>query len=158
MTEEVLAAIGRVCVEYSLLEMQLEAAIWSVLVGTKLTEQAAGRIVTSELSFQKSLHLYQALYRHRFPDRDDTELGKVCAQAGRAEAERNVVIHSTWWQAEEGKVMRAKTTAKGKLKTTFEKLSASDVTEIAKRLHQAAEEVMNFHVHTLEPESPRLTL
>jgi hypothetical protein len=159
MSDDFLAAIGAVTVEFAVLEMNLEAAIWIFLVGGKLENQATGRIVTAELSFRKAVHLFSALLRHRFPNRDDNDLKKLCAQLTQAEEERNAIVHSTWALAPADKVMRIKTTAKGKLKTGFHKLSVSDIRATARRIHTAAEDLINFYLSLVDPNyKERVTL
>jgi hypothetical protein len=158
MTDDFLTAIGEVTVQFATLEHQLQFAIWSLLVGTALENQATGQIVTAEISFRRAVHLFGALFRHRFPGRDDSELESVCAEIFRAENERNVIAHSTWALADEGKVLRIKTTAKGELKTKFEKLGVSDIRAIASRIHSAAERLLNFHLDVVEPGHARVTL
>jgi glutamate synthase domain-containing protein 1 len=154
-----LAAIGAVTVEFALLEMHLEAAIWGFLVGNRLEDQPTGRIVTAELSFQKAVHLFSALLRHRFPHRDDSDLKKLCAQLTRAEEERNAIVHSTWALAAADRVMRIKMTAKGKLKTRFYELSVSDIRAIALRIHTTAEDLLNFYLSLVDPHyKQRVTL
>jgi hypothetical protein len=159
MSDDFLAAIGAVTVEFAVLEKNLEAVICIFLVGNKLKDQATGRIVTAELSFQKAVHLFSALLRHRFPNRDDGDLKKLCAQLFKAEQERNAIVHSTWAFAAEDKVMRIKTTAKGKLKTGFNELSVSDIRAMARRIHTAAEVLLNFYLSLIDPNhKQRVTL
>ena len=75
-----------------------------------------------------------------------------------AERERNVIVHSTWTLAEGGKALRIKSTAKGQLKTTFQRLDVADIQAIASRIHSAAENLLNFHLDVLEPGHARVTL
>ncbi len=158
MTNEFLAALGSVTVEFAVLEMQLQSAIGILLVGTKLDQQSIGRIVTAELSFRQSVHLFGALHRDMFPGEREEQLKSLCATLSSVEQERNSIIHSTWAPGEQGKMLRFKSTAKGLLKTKFEHLSAEDVQAISGRIHAAAEDVFNFLMDILEPGHPRYTL
>jgi hypothetical protein len=150
MSAEILAAIGAVTVEFANLEMHLEAAIWSVPVGTRLEDQATGRLVTAELSFQKRLHLFEALIRHRDPGRDDGELRQLRAQLSQAEQERNQIVHSTWIGTGE-EVLRYKTTVKGQLRTQTARYTATDVEAVAARIHSAVEELSTTILTSLSP-------
>ena len=159
MTDDFLAAIGAVTVQFAVLENHLEMAIWTLLVGTNMSDQPTGRIVTSELSFQKSVHLFAALHRHRFPGEREEQLKSLCKKLRQIEDERNVIAHSTWLAGEEGKIVRFKSTAKGVLKAKFEHLSLADTKAIATRIHSAAEDVFNFLMDILEPSGhPRYTI
>jgi len=77
MSGEFLAAIGAITVEFANLETVLETAIWSLLVGISLENQALGRIVTSDLSFRRKLDLFEALLKHRVPKRNNADLKKL---------------------------------------------------------------------------------
>ena len=156
MTQEFLSAVGSVVVEFALLEQQLDAAAWSVLVGTRLEDQAAGRLITAGLSSRKTLELFAALVRHRFVDRVDSDLTLLCKQVVQAEEKRNLVVHSTWALAEDAQFMRIKTTRTGDL--TFCKMTAADLRAIAAEVHSAAEAVINFHLSLLQPGHQQVTL
>ena len=161
MDDAFLAAIGAVTVEFATLESQLDSALALLLVGNNLEHQALASIVTAELSFKACVHLFGSLHRHRFPDQDDTDLKALCAEVSAAADARNVIAHSTWAPAEEGKVLRIKTTSKGLLKRQFERLTVSDIQKIAASTHRAAEHVLNFSLRSLgisPPGYPPLTL
>ena len=125
-------------------------------MGTRLEDQATGRLVTADLFSRKSLDLFEKLVLHRFPDRDNSDLKDVCRHVSQAEEKRNIIVHSTWALAEEAKVMRVKTTAKGAL--TFCKMTAADVRAIAGEIHLAAEAVLNFYLSFWQPDHTKVTL
>jgi hypothetical protein len=64
-----------------------------LLFGNRLENQATGQLVTAELSFRKSVDLLAALFRHRFPGRDDTALKELYGQLCQAEQKRNIIVH-----------------------------------------------------------------
>ena len=156
-----LEAIGSITIEFALLERELDSAISLALVGNDLRQQPIAQIVCAELSFKASVHLLQSLLRFRLRNVDETRLKEVSAKLFAAEVKRNVVVHSTWAEAEEGTVLRMKTTAKGHLKHQFEHLTLDDLRATAKELHAAAEDLMNFSLRALGViplESPTLSL
>jgi hypothetical protein len=157
MTQEFLAAIGAVTIEFSILERHLHFGIW-VLLGLSLAEQATGQMVTAGLSFRTSVDLFAALVRHRFPSAEGKHIQSVIGRVNEAEQKRNVIVHSTWAQAEGEQVMRMKTTARGELKHQFEKMTLADVQAIATQIHAAAEEVLNLYLGLLSPDHRRATL
>ncbi len=158
ISKDFLAAIGAVTVEFAKLEEHLEFVIWWMLVGNSLEQQPLGRIVTAELSFRKGLELYQALFKHRLPARDNTDFRKLRARLRLAEQERNAVVHSTWGMKSSDKLVRIKTTAKGELKTKFEELSVENIFDISARIRSCAEDLLNFHLALFDPNHTRVRM
>ena len=156
MSHPFLAEIGQVAAQFALLELQLELTVGSLLFGGRLETQALGRIVTAELSFRKQVDLMSALWRYRNPSADDRKLRKVAASLLAAERERNTIIHSSWFLAEEDQVLRVKTTAKGKLMTKSEKVKPSDIRAIAEKIGEAGSQLMEFCFPSSGP-GPRLS-
>ena len=161
INDKFLAAIGSVTVEFATLEDQLATAVCWLLVGNELENQTTGRIAFAELSFKNGVHMFGSLFRHRFADRDDTELKSVCAELFKAEQVRNTIIHSSWALADEHQILRVKTTAKGKLKSNNELLTVTEIQAIASQIHSAAERLLNFQCISsgiLGLDDPPLTL
>ena len=108
--DEHLAAIGRVSVNFALLEFQLAEALRAALGA----DMSAGRIVIAHLSFRRMLDVLASLARLRLandPRLDDLE--DVLSAASAAEDSRNQLLHSTWIAgAPHQEVSRFKTTAK----------------------------------------------
>jgi len=55
-------------------------------------------------------------------------------------------------------IARLKTTAKRELKSKSDELSLNDVCAIAARIHNAAEDLVNFHLGLISPGHPRATM
>ncbi len=156
MTQEFLAAIGAIVIESGVLEQQIHAATWSVLVGPRFEDQELGRIITSDLSVRKTFELFSSVVRHRFPDQPDVNLSSLATKVTQAEEKRNLIVHSTWALAEDSHYMRVKMTRKGNL--AFCDLTVADVLGIAAEIHSAAESVLNFHLSLLHSQMPTVTL
>lgn len=145
MDQAFLAGIGGVCVAFSQLELSLELVIGALLVGTQLDSQATGRIVTAELSFQKAVHLFEALHRHRYPDQDDAGLRELCKTMGSLEQKRNLIIHSSWAHSGVANTMnRVKTTARGKLKHSFESVTLDELRALCVELDSVTQRLITF--------------
>ncbi len=146
MSDDFLNAFGAVTVEFAILEIALETAICILLVGTKAEDQAEGQIVTAELSFRRQVDLFAALVRHRFPD-ESNAVKELCKKLFDVERQRNEIIHSTWTLPDkENKVVRLKTTARGELKTKFEKISAADIRARAERIRAAVGSLNGYYL------------
>jgi hypothetical protein len=159
MTRAFLEAIGAVTVEFASLESHIQFAIWSLLVGTKLEDQAFGQIVTADLSYRKRLEMLEALLKHKFPERDNADFRQLKPRLYKVEEERNAIVHSIWGSSPEpNNVTRIKTTAKGELKTKFHQLSLDGIRAIATRIYSATEDLANFHLDLLEPGHARVSL
>jgi hypothetical protein len=159
MTQQFLAAIGAVTIEFATLEHQLHLGIWVMLVGnTRLNEQLTAQIVTAGLSFKQSVDLFSALVRRRFPAADGPDLQTLAVRVRQAEEKRNLVVHSTWIQAEREHVIRMKTTARGELQVRSQEMTVADLEDIARQVHTAAEDVLNFCLKLIFPDHSRATL
>ncbi len=148
--ESHLKAIGRVTVNFSVLEMTISSFICT-LIGK---EPKLGQIITAELSFNNLLQLLSSLYQFRINDpiqiRDLKELLK---RASDVEQKRNVIIHSIWGQCDTPEEMiRMKTTAKrGKgFYCQYEKVNFKDLEAIADTIATIACDMFSFHLKTLQ--------
>ncbi len=150
-----LEPIGAVTVNFAMLEESLSFGIWIFLFGNNAQEQRTGQIVTAELSFRRKVDLFCCLFRHRFPDKDDTELSKLRVKLMDVEAKRNRLVHSFWAASDEkGKSTRMKTTAKHKgIRFQFEKMGKEEIKSIADIIAEVAYETQMFYLNLMN--SPR---
>lgn len=136
--EDLLKPLGLVSANFALLEETLSFAIWLLLVGNSAKEQRTGQIVTTRMSFREKIILFEALYKHRLPEKDLDGFRKIKRRLKRANEKRNSLLHSTWLASgEKGSSMRsARHFKEGAIDFEFEKMSAK---EIEKRAHSIAE-------------------
>lgn len=92
--ESFMKALGKITSRYALLEELIIGCI-NILIGGECAS-----IVTAGLPFSRSLTILGALYRQKYnieQEQDYPEpLKSLLTQAGYAEEERNIIIHSMW--------------------------------------------------------------
>jgi len=144
LPDEALTEIGRVVVNFVILESELFVLIHGLL-GTK---PEVSRIVTSELSFRNLVDLSASLMKQVYGKKEFDAYKKVAIFAIEAEEKRNRIIHSIWGrQSGEGKIaVRTKHTAKrGKgLDFQREEFTIVDISNIAHDISRAAYAVSRF--------------
>lgn len=109
--KEYLELIGLIVVESANLENSLNRAISQIL---DITSEEA-EIITAELSFNVSLHIFCSLFLNKFSADKEAlaQLEDARQKADKAMVERNTIAHSIWGIGKEtGEVFRLKTTAK----------------------------------------------
>jgi hypothetical protein len=138
--QEHLRAIGLIVVNFAMLEHTAAYGVWRLLGGG----DDAGECLTSEMSFQKVLHIHGSLFRLTLPSQEKLdELERILAMASEVEGRRNAVVHSVWGldaQRQGDTVLRIKATAKRSkgLRRQYEVLSVEDLLGIADAAAEAA--------------------
>jgi hypothetical protein len=93
LSDEVYAAIGRVTVNFQM----LEAAIMMTTGAMISSDPKSGQIITSQLSFNRLCTTLDALVRHRVPDPAlQASLDSALHNASLAEDQRNTILHSIY--------------------------------------------------------------
>jgi hypothetical protein len=140
---ELCTAIGRVTVNFALLEHTISSFIWGFL-----SDQLVGEIVTAELSFKAKVTLLMSLQKNANEGADrNAQLEALLNRALGLEGRRNSITHSYWATGgEDDTATRLKTTAKMSkgLKHQQEDLSARDVEEIAMQIGRLTFEIQSF--------------
>jgi len=103
VSEEQLAAIGMVAVEWSYLESVLDAAIWNT---AQFWDRAIGEAITAHLSVRARvdmlatlLNLHVSAYASYSPDDQENFRRKFAALSKRVfdlNGNRNALVHSRW--------------------------------------------------------------
>lgn len=133
--------IGRITVNFAMLQGMVESAIHLLLFGNGSGEWRAGQIVTAELSFRRAVELFSCLYRHRFRGQHEDALSAICNKLSDCEAERNRITHSHWG----GGSMRFKITAKQKgWHMQAQKMGRDDITAIGDKIAAVAVDLQDF--------------
>jgi hypothetical protein len=136
-----LEPIGRVTVNFAMLEQTVAFGVWLLIVGNDSTEQRTAQILTAELSFKRLVDLYSCLYRHRFPEsRRQAEVDGLCTKLRVMEERRNVLTHSFWGAGgAAGQSTRLKITAKAKgFRMQSETLRREDIQLLAEDISELA--------------------
>ncbi len=151
---EVYGAIGRISVEFNLLEFLVRVCI-PVLLGT---DNDRGTVVSSEMQFRQLLNTFAQLYRRRFPfkkkdfsgpqEGELAEFTKLVRRIRKVEEERNGVLHSMW-DPVGGKatVFGQKWGVRGDewYQPRFAERSVEDFDHLADKIESVAEEVAALH-------------
>jgi hypothetical protein len=144
MTEGHLKAIGRICVNFSYLELMIAFRIWSFIN----SDQNIGKMVTSGMSFAKLLDLLNSLIEYKIDDeRKKEDMISIIKKASEIEGIRNQVIHSAWTSNDDtGKVGRIKITVKRNkgLQIQEEELDDKDLNGVADKIKAIAEDFKKY--------------
>jgi hypothetical protein len=145
--EKHLIALGKITVNFQLVEHHLAKLIWALLA----SDLEVARTVTAELSFRTLVAVASSLYRLRVSKPASiSAMEDVMRRACKAEEKRNTMIHSTWIAGDPSEDPgRLKSTAKLKhgLKHHYEEVPVKDLERIATDLSEVA-----FDLVTLEME------
>ena len=130
-------AIGRVVIEFQALEVEVSAAIWSLL---NPNSWEPGKRVTSALSFRDQLNLLERLYQLEWGKNPPTQerldaFGTFLQRARAVNDERNQIVHS-YWIADNGRdvATRYKFRKSGKWVETGVDLSVAQIDNLADRI------------------------
>jgi hypothetical protein len=132
--------LGKITVEFQVLETQLKAAIGMLL---DPVNHRLGLIVTAQLSFKATLDLLGALYEERFgaEEAEQDELANFLDRCNKIEDRRNQIVHSQWmpdYDSAKG-ALRVKFTARRRLKTQVQIVSVADLEKEADDLRALRE-------------------
>ncbi|MDP1675734.1 MAG: hypothetical protein Q8L88_02620 [Bacteroidota bacterium] len=139
---EFLTEIGRVTVNFAILERELSFLVEKVLDNT----EKISLVSTSELSFRLLVSLATALVKEIASIEKAQEFSKLTTFLLELETKRNNIIHSLWGSSSE-KVIRSKYTSKIKhgLRFQREELKVEDIEKIALDISLAAYKVSIFN-------------
>ena len=154
MTDEHLRNLGRVAATFQAVEIRVAIWAWS-LIGS---DQAVGRMVTSQLPFGKLCLLAETLFQYRFPDSPTAvRFSDLMKRSLKAEEHRNQLFHSAWTVADAaGTVFRVKSTLKmGRgLFTQAPPVMVEEIVKVADELRAIADDLEALIMETI-PEQPR---
>jgi hypothetical protein len=139
--EKVVDEIGRVCVEFQLLESTVRDAIVS-LVG----EWAVGAILTEMLSFKNLLRALYNLFDYKWEGEGAHEevtgvVGAIVAEANRCEGDRNRIIHSVWYLSKKGAVRWKHVFKPQKIRFDQEEFDEKTIKEITQRFTECRKRI-----------------
>jgi hypothetical protein len=133
--EPYLIAIGKVCVNWGMLEMVMDHAIGK-LARFDLYD-SRGAVVTAHTSWPQKMDVLEALVgelRTDYPHLAKFDAIKPLLK--KAQEGRNRVVHGRWGE-EDGKVHLLRTTARGKLKSSIDLITIEDIQAIAMDIGRA---------------------
>jgi hypothetical protein len=149
LPDEILLAIGRITVNFAILELAIAGYIDALLAPQ---HQDVGRAVTANMSFKNLVNLLSSLHRLRVDDQvEQKRLDALLAGALTLEERRNVVTHSRWALDQDPReVVRWKTTARREkgLHDHFQKMTDAELHSLANELTQLYADMMNFMVES----------
>lgn len=126
LSDDFCAAIGRVVVNFSMLEAAVGQCVAGLAHGAAADDtwlptddggddaRIVGEILTSGSSFRRNVDMFACLQQLRHPGWHESEFKDLLRELGRLEDERNKVVHSFWSDAGEGRAERHKVTSREK--------------------------------------------
>jgi hypothetical protein len=142
-SDDQLRALGRITANFQLLEMLL--ALWTgVLIKT---DQAAGFMITSQLSFRRLCALMGTMFRHRIVEVEARSvMERLLKQAAQIEERRNAFVHSTWSNPDQqSKTARGKIIlSKDGVRVHTEKLSSDEMNHVGDSISELIKELNAF--------------
>src|SRR5450432_822346 len=145
VSDDSLRALGRVVVEFNLLEFSLSTGIQVTCSATPEISE----ILVSELSVRAKVDIFFSILRHLHPERTAIhKFDSLRVRILRAEQERNKLLHSYSSAPDAGRTTRSKPTAKAKrgVFISRETLSAVDIDSKADEFHRLTEDIATFLV------------
>jgi len=133
LSEQHIAAIGRVTAYFSLLETSANALI-SDLLSLKSQEDVVS--ITAHMMFSTKIQLLRTLASTRF--QEDNDLGKFLSETlndmEKANVQRNTIVHASWYyySPDKNESGALKRTARGKIATSLEGFTPDEICDIAK--------------------------
>lgn len=138
--EAYLTAIGQVCVNWGRLETVVDLAI-ARLAAFDIYDPR-GAIITAHMTWPLKMDVLEAFAATprighpglaKFPD--------VKPLLKKAQDGRNRVVHGQWGE-KDGKVLKARLTARGKLRSSLDEIAVTDIEGIAADIFQAGRAVL----------------
>jgi hypothetical protein len=143
VSEEFLVEIGRIVVNFALLEREL----FSLIHGLLKTSEETSRILTSELPFRTLLDLSASLVKQIHGVDEAERYKEVLKIASGAEDERNLIVHSIWGINLGGNtIIRTKHTAKRRKGLHFnrEEYTKGKLIAVGQKISRAIHSVEKF--------------
>jgi len=147
LSDEYLRAIGRITVNFAVLERGISSCVESLIS----SDPKLGHIITAGLSFRSLLDLLSSLYKYRNDNPNAiTKLDKLIAQIARTGQKRDIITHSFWVidfpGDEREEKIRGKITAKRNKGLMFqvEKVSVEELNKIADEIAEVLYEVNEY--------------
>jgi hypothetical protein len=133
-----LRAIGKVILEWQILEAQIEAAVWTLLFVDYWTtspwlKEREGRAITTHLTTPLRLDMILSLAQTRLHKSLRQSLKDCISRIRPLMAERNTMTHAQWSMTPKG-ILRQTYKARGKLKPAFDLVSVEGIEALADRI------------------------
>lgn len=140
-----LQALGRVIVEFNLVEFALAAGIQSTCSATS----EIAKILVSELPVRAKVDIFFSILRHLHAEEKTIEnFEALRIRVLHAEQQRNQLLHSYWSTPDGTVATRSKPTAKAKrgFIVSHETLTAAEIDSKASEFHRLAEDIVSLLV------------
>jgi hypothetical protein len=141
-----LIAIGKVCMQWSLLENMMEMMI-SKMAGFPLRDRRP-KIMINHMAWPMRVDIFSALSNELVAEHPRLkDYPKVLTLLKKAQEGRNRIVHGMWG-SEDGKVTTLRASARGKLKLTMEQVDVKEIDAILEDIHVAAAALYNLVLAT----------
>lgn len=154
--DEFLEILGAISVNFGALENALAFTIWALLGDLSVHNEERYQIVTAQLSVKQLVWMAEALYKQRFPGKDEDAMRALMARCSTAERERNKLIHSLWVSGDikdsEQLALRLKITARSEFKFQHEQHTTKELTTVAEQCADLSDELRKFIIDVMMDE------
>lgn len=142
ISEEYRAAIGQVCVQWGLLEVSIESAIWQ----TSNVQNDIGRVITAQLQMQGKMDLLESLLYQSQPTLAPYFKKVAVYIRGCLLGKRNLVIHGVWLQSPRNKTSASisKFSSRGRLTAQGGQMKLEELSDLSTQIAEVAEWMFVF--------------
>ena len=137
-------AIGRVAVEWAILELYLHIVIWGLL---KVSQPVGHAVTAPVMSMNTKLHMVRSLANESKGLTTDARKHFMALMdcVSNLQTDRNNVVHAIWSvSSKPDAANRSKFTGWGQVKFINEDMTASEIEEIADNIAGLANDVLDF--------------
>ncbi len=149
LPDNFLLAIGKVCAQWSYLEMVVDLAL-KKFAGVP-DDDARGMIFTVHMSWPQKMDVLRALIDAL--NHDDypwlKRFGEVAPLLKRAQDGRNRYVHARWGHTNSGEPLLLRATARGELKLRMDTVSAGDIEQVGEDIGRAAASLLKLVVNRM---------
>jgi len=140
--------IGRVAVEFGIVEDRLQWAIEALFLGSP--DPQAVRILVGPLGFAEKVRIYEELYQHIRPKADPAPVKNLCKRLIAINAERNRTLHALWFGGAAGEELAALRISRGSGRggTERRKITRSELHGLATQIGEVGDELSSFAMLT----------
>lgn len=137
-----LIAIGKVCVQWSVLENALEMVV-TKLAGMDIWDPRS-KIMINHMSWPQKVDILSAMASELVNDYPRLKnYGTALPLLKKAQEGRNQIMHGSWAN-EDGMVQLMRATARGKLKIYMDEITVDEIEEIVDDIHVAMAAIYNL--------------
>lgn len=146
LPDDYLIAIGKVCVQWGMLESMIELAI-TKLAGFELYDPRS-KIMVNHMAWPMRVDIFSSLCHALATDYPRLkDFAEVLPLMKKAQEGRNRIVHG-FWGCEDGKVTALRASARGRLKVSMESVTLAELNGVLKDINVATAGIYNLVIGT----------